>query len=232
MKKEQKSRNYFRKEHEEAILQYSNSNDREERGRLYRDIIQPVFDEMIGKIIYTFKFNAALPNVEDLKEDCLVELMMVLDKFDPSKGSKAFTYFTVVAKNWFISKIKKQNKEGYTVPVGDPYYPDNFLFEQESVDDRSIEELLETEQFFKALFEEMKSWLDSPGLRDRDKQVVEGILEIFRDARKLEFHKRKGVNIYLKNITKIDSTKKITNSRNKLIAKYNNFKERWERGEI
>jgi hypothetical protein len=28
-----------------------------------------------------------------------------------SKGSKAFSYFSVITKNWFIHKVKRQQKE-------------------------------------------------------------------------------------------------------------------------
>ena len=36
--------------------------------------------------------------------------MTILDKYDPSKGSKAFSYFSVITKNWFIHKVKRQQK--------------------------------------------------------------------------------------------------------------------------
>lgn len=40
-------------------------------------------------------------------------LFEVLHKFDVSRGSKAFSYFDIVAKHWFIQKtktLKKKNK--------------------------------------------------------------------------------------------------------------------------
>ena len=36
--------------------------------------------------------------------------MTILDKYDPSKGHKAFSYFSVITKNWFIHKVKRQQK--------------------------------------------------------------------------------------------------------------------------
>jgi len=36
--------------------------------------------------------------------------MTILDKYDPNKGSKAFSYFSVITKNWFIHKVKRQQK--------------------------------------------------------------------------------------------------------------------------
>jgi hypothetical protein len=53
---------YFTKVHEDAILQYCVSTDQKERERLYVEYIQPSFDLMVDKIVYTYKFNN-LPNI-------------------------------------------------------------------------------------------------------------------------------------------------------------------------
>ena len=47
------------------------------------------------------------PNIDNLKLECEVHLITILSNFDVSKGSKAFSYFSVITKNWFIAKIKK-----------------------------------------------------------------------------------------------------------------------------
>jgi hypothetical protein len=62
--------------------------------------------EMVNKIIFTYRFTS-LPNIDFLRDDCKVWLTTILDKYDPNKGSKAFSYFSVVTKNWFIHKVKK-----------------------------------------------------------------------------------------------------------------------------
>ena len=61
---------------------------------------------MVDKIVYTYKFTT-LPNIDELRDECKIWLTTILDKFDPSKGSKAFSYFSVITKNWFIHKVKK-----------------------------------------------------------------------------------------------------------------------------
>ena len=60
---------YFTKVHEDAIVQYCNTNDPKIRNELYASLIGPAFDEMVNKIVYTYKFTT-LPNVDYLKEDC------------------------------------------------------------------------------------------------------------------------------------------------------------------
>ena len=107
--KKRKKNLYFTQEHEDAIIQYSKSNCIRERTELYVRWIQPAFNEMVDKIVFTYKFTN-LPNCESLRDECKIWLMTILDKYDPSKGSKAFSYFSVITKNWFIHKVKRQQK--------------------------------------------------------------------------------------------------------------------------
>ena len=100
---------YFTKVHEDAIVKYCSSEDHEEKKILYQDYIQPAFNEMVDKIVYTYKFTS-LPNIDELKDECKVWLTTILEKFDPTKGSKAFSYFSVITKNWFIHKVKKDSQ--------------------------------------------------------------------------------------------------------------------------
>ena len=62
------SRHYFTQVHEDAIIQYCATTDFRTREELYVTYIQPAFNEMVDKIVYTYKFNN-LPNIEELKDD-------------------------------------------------------------------------------------------------------------------------------------------------------------------
>ena len=101
-----KSKKYFTLVHEKAILDYIASDNMKYRNTVYRDVIRPVFLEMINKIVFTYKFTN-LPNVSMLKDECEIHLITILSNFDATKGSKAFSYFSVITKNWFIAKVKK-----------------------------------------------------------------------------------------------------------------------------
>ena len=106
MPKKKKSNQYFTKVHEAAILEYISCEDNKKKNDLYQDVIRPVFVEMINKIVFTYKFGS-LPNIDALKEECEIHLITILSNFDETKGSKAFSYFSVVTKNWFIARVKK-----------------------------------------------------------------------------------------------------------------------------
>ena len=83
---------YFRAEHELAIIEYIKSDDSREREDLYVKMIQPVFSEMVDKIVFRFRFTA-LPNSESLREECKSWLNTVIDKFDPKQGTQSVCLF-------------------------------------------------------------------------------------------------------------------------------------------
>ena len=112
--------NYFTKVHEQAIIDYCNTECINERTKLYVELIQPAFSELVDKIVYTYKFNN-LPNIDPLREECKTWLTTILAKYDPNKGSKAFSYFSVVTKNWFIHKVKKNSKKTKRLTLSLPY---------------------------------------------------------------------------------------------------------------
>ena len=104
---------YFTQEHEDAIVKYALTKDRKIRTELYVTLLQPAFDEMVDKIVFTYKFTT-LPNIDELRDECKVWLTTILDKYDPNRGSKAFSYFSVITKNWFIHKVKRQQRKNRT----------------------------------------------------------------------------------------------------------------------
>ena len=73
------TRHYFTKEHENAIIRYNQITDNVERTELYVNWIQPAFDEMVDKIVFTYKFTN-LPNCDELRDECKIWLTTVLEK--------------------------------------------------------------------------------------------------------------------------------------------------------
>ena len=80
MTKTKNKNEYFTKIHEEAIILYCNTNLKSEKTKLYSELIQPAFNELVDKIVFTYKFNN-LPNIDVLKDDCKVWLTTILDKY-------------------------------------------------------------------------------------------------------------------------------------------------------
>ena len=91
MPRKRSGKHYFTKDHENAIIQYVATDDQRLRTQLYIEYIGPAFNEMVDKIVYTYKFTN-LPNIDSLKDECKVWLTTILDKYDPNKGSKACSF--------------------------------------------------------------------------------------------------------------------------------------------
>lgn len=229
-KKKRKKRNknhYFTQVHEDAIVKYSNTEDRELRTKLYIEYIQPALDQMVDKIIYTYKFTT-LPNIDYLKDDCKIWLTTILNKYDPSKGSKAFSYFSVVTKNWFIHQVKKTQKRN-RIEV----FMEDILcqFDEKLISQEPTYEQVRTEQeFWTSLYGEIDTW-DSFMLRENEKRVLMAVRILLDSADHIEIFNKKAIYLYLREITGLN-TKQVVNNLNKLRKRYRAFKDKWEKGDL
>ena len=232
MKKKKRTRSkrknyYFTQEHEDAIIQYANTNCIKVRTDLYIKWIQPAFNEMVDKIVFTYKFTN-LPNCDSLRDECKIWLMTILDKYDPSKGSKAFSYFSVITKNWFIHKVKKQQKQNKReVDYGNI----SKKFEEEYLS-TNVSYLTEREhdEFWQSFYVELKSW-DASSMKENDLKVYKAIIILFESKEDIDIFNKKAIYLYLREITGLN-TKQIVNSLKKFRKKYSVFKQGWENGEL
>jgi hypothetical protein len=226
--KKKKTRNknhYFTKDHENAIVRYTQTTCKRERTELYVNWIQPAFNEMVDKIVFTYKFTT-LPNIDYLRDECKIWLMTILDKFDPAKGSKAFSYFSVITKNWFIHRVKKQQKKNKREIDYDNIsksYEEEYL----STNDSYITEREEAE-FWKLFYDELKSW-DVGQMKENDLKVYQAINILFESKDDIEIFNKKAIYLYLREITGLN-TKQIVNSLKRFRTKYGLFKQNWENG--
>jgi len=222
-----KKNHYFTQEHEDAIVAYANTRCNKQRTDLYVNLIGPAFNEMVDKIVFTYKFTN-LPNIDYLRDECKVWLMTILDKYDPNKGSKAFSYFSVITKNWFIHKVKKQQKRNDREVDFDNVaknHEEEFLSTTESyVSNREINE------FWTNFYQELKSW-DSSQMKDNDLKVYQAIIILFESKEDIEIFNKKAIYLYLREITGLN-TKQIVNSLKKFRKKYYSFRDEWDAGKI
>jgi len=217
-----KSRKYFTIVHEKAILDYIASGDMNYRNTVYRDVIRPVFLEMINKIVFTYKFTN-LPNVSMLKDECEIHLITILSNFDATKGSKAFSYFSVITKNWFIAKVKKtaiqlrresayedisKNAESRHLAVYNDY-----------------DEVREWREYIEHLWKEIYRW-EKQNLKENEVKVLKAIKILLAEPDVIEIFNKKAIYLYIREITNLN-TKQVLNSLQRFRNDYSNFKKRW-----
>jgi hypothetical protein len=109
-RKKGKRRLYFNSDTHDAIVRYQDSDDDSTRHEIYIKDILPAFDKLCENLIFIHGFAKNHDSYESLKNDCVAFLYETLDKFDHTRGTKAFSYFNVVAKNWLIIQSKKKIK--------------------------------------------------------------------------------------------------------------------------
>lgn len=109
-RKKSKRKLYFGPETDNAINNYQQEEDQEKRKLIYTQKIQPSFSKLAENLIFIHGFAKNHHSYESLKGDCVSFLFETLQKFDGSRGTKAFSYFNVVAKNWLIIQSKKKVK--------------------------------------------------------------------------------------------------------------------------
>tara|TARA_R100000700_G_C3170831_1_gene145444 strand:- start:504 stop:1082 length:579 start_codon:yes stop_codon:yes gene_type:complete len=191
------------------------------------DYIQPAFNEMVDKIVFTYKFTT-LPNCDSLREECKVWLVTILDKYDPNKGSKAFSYFSVITKNWFIHKVKQQQKRNRREVDLDNIskkYEEEYLATNVSYVSVRVEQ-----EFWDSFYQEIRSW-DTSQMKDNDLKVYKAIMILFESKEEIEIFNKKAIYLYLREITDLN-TKQIVNSLKKFRKKYSNFRQDWENGSL
>ena len=177
---------------------------------------------MINKIVFTYKFTN-LPNVESLKGECEMHLVTILSNFDSSKGSKAFSYFSVITKNWFIAKVKKTaiqlKREAAYDEISKQVEMDKLSIYNTYVSDR------EKKEFMEYLWLEIQRW-EKQNLKENERKILEAIKILFTDADTIEIFNKKAIYLYIREITNLN-TKQVLNSLNKFRFEYANFKKKW-----
>ena len=218
---------YFTQEHEEAIVKYALTEDRQIRTELYIKWIQPAFDEMVDKIVYTYKFTN-LPNIDDLRGECKVWLTTILNKYDPNKGSKAFSYFSVITKNWFIHKVKQTSKKAAREV--------DFETVAKEIDEKYVENHSKyyakrvNKEFWENLWEEINSW-DIDMTKENERKVYEAVKVVLESVDDIDIFNKKAVYLYLRELTGLN-TKQVVVQLNKMRKKYRTFRRDWDDGKI
>jgi hypothetical protein len=226
-KRRRKGKLYFTKDHENAILQYVASADIQERSYLYNEFIGPAFNEMVDKIVYTYKFTT-LPNIGSLQEECKIWLVTILPKYNPEKA-KAFSYFSVITKNWFIHKVKKHSKKRRTeLEIIGGLPKDLELKYISTVNPYPAHR--EHEEFFSFLKQEMDTW-EYDKMKENEERVLNAIKILFDSAEDIEIFNKKAIYLYMREITGLN-TKQVVNNLNKMRIKYRIFREKWDKGDL
>ena len=212
MARKKSQANYFTKETEEYIVKYNNSTDNEYRNRIFTEHIYLPFYKLAENIIHTFKFYYTdVDQIEDLKHEIVsVLLEEKIDKFDPTNGAKAYSYFGTIVKRWLINynnkNYKKLKQVGQFSEMEETYEPD---LNEDTISKKTLSKLLDE------WVEDVYDGLDTLFDREGDRQIADAVLVVFKTRNDLEIFKKKALYIYIREMTDCD-TPALTRVVNKL----------------
>ena len=87
-----------------------------------KKVIGPQFIiEMIEKIVFSYRFDKILTNIEEHIADCLSYLVIIAHNYNSNKKSKAFSYFSVIVRNYFFNVVKKSVNKSFLLLVSLAY---------------------------------------------------------------------------------------------------------------
>jgi len=102
---------YFGPEQEEAVLKYLNTEDEIERNAIYNEWLREPLNKMVESIIRKYKLYRKGETFEDLHTDTLSFLMTKAHKFENSKGTKAYSYYGTICKNYILGLLISDDKK-------------------------------------------------------------------------------------------------------------------------
>ena len=229
-KKKKKSKTlYFTQATEDSIVAWQKEKDPALREKIFVDEIQQALAKLIENLIFVYKFHTN-DDIDLLKSDCMSALYESLGKFNAERGHKAFSYYNVIARNWFIQRSKVRQKRA----VADVRFDDIILGELERNNHLSVvsahEEDMINSEFLRFLKVEMKTWRDKFD-KPHERKVLEAVIVLFENPDLIPLHNKKGIYMYLREMTSMN-TKQIVTNLNKFKKKYFAMKKRYLNGEI
>lgn len=197
---------YFDAETQRAIEMFQLSIDSKEKHEIYIAKIMPAFDKLVESLIFIYGFASPNEPIEHLKNDCVTFLYESLHKFDSSRGTKAFSYFNVVARNWLVISSKNRQKklkrfvsiedlkEGKTGELES--YKSSLVGagpEEQMINSGRRDVVLE-------LMKKIKKSVDQP----HEQACIDAIITVFEQVDDLDFLNKRAIFVYVKNISNLN----------------------------
>lgn len=192
---------------QQAIVEYQNEKNPLAKERIYVEKILPAYSSLVENLINVYGFKVMYESKKDLKAECLEFLYTTVEKFDASKGSKAFSYFNVIAKNWLTIKSKQNVKRMKTYISSDDKdsfsAADALAYEQFNVVP-SYEDLVEKAEFSRILRNIVKE-LSGRVRTDNEIKCVNAIEQIVNNLENIDILNKRAILLYIRNITGLSS---------------------------
>jgi len=189
---------YFGPEQEKAVVNFLNSDDYEERNKIYNKHLRSPLNKMIESIIRRYKLYRKEYSYEDIHSDTLSFLATKMEKFEPSKNKKAYSYFGTICKNYLLGQLLKSNKKMISDLSYEDMYStvekmDDYIYNLEDEDKTSLDD------FILEISSNIKEELDSLKITENEKRVGNALIVVL-DNWETIFEQVESGNKYNKNL--------------------------------
>jgi peroxiredoxin len=204
--KRKKRKPYFGKAEHNAIIKYQDCDCQNHKNSIYESEIRPAFTKLTENLIFIHGFASDKENFNILKSDCISFLYETLQKFDPHKGSKAFSYFNVCAKNFLIIQNKKKNKRKIrNVNINDENLSSN---DKSAIENyqvvKSQESMMILKEDKKIIFD-LITEIKSKSNNANEKKCIDAIETIFKNIEQLDYLNKRAIFVYLRELSGLNA---------------------------
>ena len=212
---------YFNSDTQTAIIKFQDSNEKKEKDKLYVEEIMPAFEKLVENLINIYKFAGLYDSYDDLKNDCVNFLFETIGKFDASRGTNAFSYFNVVAKNWLIIKTKqKSQKTKKNVSLDDPSllhgYEKTIVEEHNMLpsQDSMLDDFYSFDNITTILYEIRES-----AVTENELTCINSIITIFENIDDIDLLNKNAILLYMRELSGL-SPKQLTTTMQSIKKRY------------
>lgn len=196
MPRKRKNKLYFTQDTEDAIVEYNNSDSSSLKNKLYKDRIQYPFEKLAENILNTFKFSYFDIPKADVQAEVVSTLIEKIHMFKEGRG-KAFSYFSIVAKNHLIlsnnSNYRRFKKTALISEMPENWNPENDFYNTELGDD-----YMEFRDLMLSFWDKNLTRIFS---KKRDIQIADAVLELFRRSQYIENFNKKHLYLLIREMT-------------------------------
>jgi hypothetical protein len=214
MQKKSKQKIYFSQDTEDAIILYNSTSDEHIKNKIYNDKIRYSFDKLVENTIHTYKFYYFDVPYEDVKQEVVSFLIEKIHRYDKING-KAFSFFSVVAKNYLIAnnnanyyyRQKKSDVESIDSErnVINEYIKENFNEERHDFIDEFV------------IF--LEKYLNNLFIKKNEIEIADAVKDLFKNRINIENYNKKTLYILIRERTNA-KTQQITSVINKIKVYY------------
>jgi hypothetical protein len=229
-----KSKQYFTQETENAINAYNQSTDSFEKDKIFSQHIYKPFYK-IAEVVYNKYKIMYMGEPRDAMMDCVVWMLDQIGKFKGEKG-RAFSYFTIIARNYYF-----QNSSANYKDLKKELHIDGWGEELDLEEDNSdIDNHIFTDDFTKMIIPYLYDNMHEIMTNEMNTMIGHLSLEYFYDIEAIEDFNRKFFQADIakrmgldKKYTDARWKKIITDAHNRLNIYYYNAKKYYlETGEM